>query len=117
MSENIKKKIIINTKRGIYNLPLDMLIYMEKDKRRIIAHTYQGNIEFYGKFSELESVLDDRFMHCHRSYIINMDEIVVMTGGGIYLSNNESIYFGRDTYGRGRKIFEKYLENKFSKMN
>lgn len=113
---NLEKRMIVSTKRGVYCVPFEMIIYMEKDLRRIVLHTVRGDIRFYGKFSDLQPRLDERFMCCHRSYIINMDEIVVMTGGSIYLSNNRSIYFGRDTYVRGRRIFEEYLDNKLKKI-
>ena len=69
--------------------------------------------EFYGNFYEIEPYLDERFMRCHRSYVINMDFIVWMSGCEIYLETNEEIHMGRDTYGRARKIFTEYINNKY----
>lgn len=105
-------KLIIKTKQAVYALPLESIIYMEKDLRKIRVHTRDENIEFYGKFTDIVCMLDERFMFCHRSYLINMDEIVVMTANEIYVSNNVKISFGRNTYCRAKRTFNEYLVNK-----
>lgn len=106
------KKLIFKTKRAVYALPVDSIVYMEKNLRKIRLHTKDETIEFYGKFSDVIPMLDSRFLYCHRSYVINMDEIVIMTDNGIYVSNNECILLGRDTYGKAKRIFQDYLSQK-----
>ena len=106
------KKLMFKTKGAVYALPVDSIIYMEKKLRKIRLHTKEENIEFYGKFPDIVSMLDGRFLYCHRSYVINMDEIVIMTDNEIYVSNNECIPFGRDAYCRAKRIFQNYLSQK-----
>ncbi len=110
------KKFAVKTKNRIYIIELGNVVFFEKELRKIIVHTKTGNIEFYGRFSELISHLDERFLCCHRSYIINMDEIIVMEDGNIYVSSNECIFFGRETYRKARKEFLRYLSKKFGKI-
>lgn len=106
------KKLIINKKQGVYALSLDEIVYMEKELRKIRVYLNDGTIEFYGRFPDIMPYLDRRFMCCHRSYVINMDKIVIMSCNTIFMENNERIYMGRDTYGRARKIFVEYLAKK-----
>lgn len=112
----MSKKLIVKIRGGIHVIPLEEIIYMEKDLRRIIIHKEDESVGFYGQFKDVVPYLDDRFLFCHRSYIINMDEIVVMDCGGIYVTGNKSIFFGRDTYRKAKKIFVGYLKKKFGRI-
>lgn len=105
-------KLIIHKKQGTYALPLDDILYMEKDLRKIKVYVKDACVEFYGKFSDVIPYLDRRFMHCHRSYVINMDKIVIMARNTVFVENNECIYLGRDTYGKAKKMFDEYLAKK-----
>ena len=121
-------RIILGNKRSIFALPIEDIVYMEKSLRKICIHVRRRNnslkghseeayeymdVEFYGSFTQVMPYLDNRFMYCHRSYIINMDAIVWMCGCEIYIDTNETIHMGRDTYGRARKIFTNYLNEKY----
>lgn len=112
-------KFVIKKKQGIFSLPTDDIVYMEKNLRKICLHVrkpeYKGGyeIEFYGRFADVMPQLDDRFMHCHRSYVINMDEIVWMSGNEIFILPDITIPMGRDTYGKARKTYLNYLGRKY----
>ncbi len=106
-------KIIVKKKHGIFTCAIDDIVYMEKDLRKIRLHTVDREMDFYGTFPEVVQFLDNRFMCCHRSYIINMDAIVWMKEQEIYVINNKSIHMGKDAYGRARKIFTEYLNQKY----
>lgn len=101
--------LIIKSGRSLYSVPIDAVVFLEKDMRKIRVHTRRSIKEFYGKFNEIYRYLDGRFMHCHRSYIINMDEIVRMEGRQIVVSTGDRIVLGRDTYSRARKAYESYI--------
>lgn len=111
------KKLTIRARQGIYVFPIGDIVYMEKMRRKICIHTATGQMEFYGRFPEVLPFLDGRFMYCHRSYIINMDHIVWMACNEIHVTTNESIPFGRDTYARARKIFTRYMAEKYPERN
>jgi len=123
--------LIVKKNRGIFVFQADDIVYMEKNKRKISLRSRCKGctcckycsvcsgvrdccyIEFYGRFADVMPYLDKRFMHCHRSYIINMDSIVWMNRCEIFIDTNESIHMGRDAYRRARKIFADYLNEKY----
>ena len=109
----MSEKVIVKKNHGFITFPIDDIVYMEKDCRKIRLYTIEQELEFYGNFSEIEPYLDERFMCCHRSYVINMDFIVWMSGCKIFLEPNKMIYMGRDSYSRARKIFTEYINNKY----
>jgi DNA-binding LytR/AlgR family response regulator len=113
MAENKNKRLVVRNKEGTFQITLDEIIFMEKNLRKIIIHTKHRDIEFYGKYSDILHYVDDRFLCCHRSYMFNMDEIVIMAQGGVFMTDNSNIYLGRDTFTRGNKTFHNYLKRKF----
>lgn len=111
----MEKIIIVKKKSGTYQIPIENIIYMEKDLRRIAIHLRgmkEKEVVVYETFGEIIPQLDERFMCCYRSFIINMDEITVMSSNEIILSSNEGIYFGRDTYRKAYRIFKEYMRQK-----
>ena len=95
----MKKNIIVKKNSVTYQIPPQNVVYMEKDLRRIVIH-----------LSGMAS--SELVVYCHRSYIINMDEIIIMSHNQILLSSNEGIYFGKDTYRKAQKTFEEYMQRK-----
>ncbi|MDO4869984.1 MAG: LytTR family DNA-binding domain-containing protein [Bacillota bacterium] len=102
------KKINIKVQGKQYSIPLDDIVYLEKDLRRIRAYTRRYDITFYGRFCEYEPYLDERFAMCHRSYILNMDEIVCLDLNGIVMSNGDIIRFGLKCYEKLTKMYNNY---------
>lgn len=112
-------EFIVKNRQGIFVLPVEDVIYMEKNLRKIslfvtdFGDASYRKIEFYGRFEDVIPQLDERFMHCHRSYIINMDKIVWMQGCEIFVRPDIRIHMGKDTYGRARHTFSGYLSKKY----
>ncbi|WP_160677308.1 LytTR family DNA-binding domain-containing protein [Clostridium sp. C8-1-8] len=67
----------IKINERIINMELDKILFFETSKtvRKVIAHATDRQIEFNGKLSDIEEKLDDRFYRCHKSYIINKNNI------------------------------------------
>lgn len=60
----------------IEKIKYDDILCFETCKKRFIAvRTKNSYIEFSGTLKELESQLDERFIRCHKSYIINKSKV------------------------------------------
>ncbi len=59
-----------------YRIPLDKIIYLESEKRKVIAHTLTEDISFYAKLDDVEKMIGDlHFLRCHQSYMVNENMI------------------------------------------
>lgn len=60
-----------------YNIPLADIIYIEKeqDSKRCVIKTTQASYYAAGNLCKLEKELDNRFLKCNRSYIINLEQM------------------------------------------
>ena len=73
-------------------LEVDEIIYIETSqvRNKLVAHTAHRRIEFNGKLGIIGDMLDEDFLRCHKSYIINKhkiasvnraDSVAIMTNG------------------------------------
>lgn len=106
----MSKKLVACVKGKTYQVPFEEILYMEKEKRKIHMHTIRGVLTFYGCFSEIIPQLDERFLCCHKSYVLNMDKIAEMSRKRIVMSDDSVIYFCSDCYYRARLAFLRYNE-------
>lgn len=69
----------------------DKIIYAEVFDRKIILHTTEENIEYYGKMKELEKSLGDGFYRPHRAYLVNFAYIKKYDASTIYLEKGKAL--------------------------
>lgn len=74
---------IIKVTVGDKIIPLDMdeIIFVETTqvRHKLRLHTRTRMLEFGGELKNMEARLDDRFIRCHKSYIINKEKIAVIS--------------------------------------
>jgi two-component system response regulator AgrA len=60
-----------------YCIRYDDIIYFEtsQNAHKILLHTPNSCIEFQGNYKDIIPTLDERFAHCHRSFLINKNHI------------------------------------------
>lgn len=59
--------------------------YFEARNKKIVLYGIHKEHEFYDSFSQMEKVLGDQFVRCHRSYIVNISYVASLDYGGHYL--------------------------------
>lgn len=82
------KRLDIKSQGSILFLPLDDILFIEKESRKTVIHTSNERYETTETLSEIESRLDDYFFKTHRSYIVNLKKIVkIEPAGETYLAH------------------------------
>ena len=64
--------------------------YIKKDGMKVVFHTVFREYEAYSSFNKLESSLPSNFFRCHKSYVINLNNIknIDFVENRIYFQNN-----------------------------
>ena len=81
VGKNIKKNANLNylsiLKRGeTIRIPLEEVIYIESNARKLIVHTAEEIFEYNDKIGNLAEVLEpEGFIRCHQSYLVNLSAI------------------------------------------
>jgi DNA-binding LytR/AlgR family response regulator len=85
------------------------IIYIENDGRKVNIYTMNNDVfSSYMSIEELAIQLDSRFIHCHKSYIVNIDRIKYLEKSTFVMVNGVRINISQ---ARGIKAKEKYFSH------
>lgn len=88
---------VIDTKEGRTWIPYNQIYYMEARDKKIYIRLKNKEIAFNGVMEELEKILPDTFVRCHRSFLINKTYIekIFLSKSEIHLSHGICIPLSR----------------------
>ena len=73
MNANSAKFIRLNRSHELVNQ--NLVNYIQKDGMRTIYNMGSGNVSSYGSFTNISDTLPDNFVRCHKSFIVNVNNI------------------------------------------
>ena len=82
-----RQSLIVTSKGQHITVPVQEIVYAEVFNRKIILHTMDADIEYYGKLKELEKKAGEDFYRPHRAYLINLK----YNAGAIYLKRGQAL--------------------------
>lgn len=65
----------VEQKSGTLRLRLKEVRYFQSDRKKVTAETEAGQIEFYGKLSDIEAALPAYFIRIHNRYLVNLNYV------------------------------------------
>lgn len=73
----IKEKYMFKSEDKFVNVEVEKILFFKTSdaRNRIELFTLNSYSEFSGKLKDIEDRLDDRFYRCHKSYLVNKDNI------------------------------------------
>lgn len=116
-SQNINEKepeeryILINNSGVHTKVILDEIVYAEVFNRKVVIHKLNGEIEYYGKMSDLESLAGDSFFRPHRAYLINFKYVEKYDATTIYLEKG-TVLMAKQNYPEFVKKYMKYIQKR-----
>jgi two-component system, LytTR family, response regulator len=82
---SLKKDLMIKQHNQMVFVPLDEVLFIERAERKAVIHTLHKKYEMNEALTNLESILDSRFIASHRSYLINLEALTrIETAGQNY---------------------------------
>jgi two-component system response regulator AgrA len=95
---NEKQDVLhINIGAEIYKIEYSDILFIESFQKKIYIHTFNQRIGYYDSLASLENKLGDKFVRCHRSYIINTENVssVCFPEKKIKMKNDLEIFISR----------------------
>lgn len=103
--------ILITQKGGNKAIELNSILYVEALNRKIYIHTTDNTYEVIGKLKEfIQSMPENLFVQCHKSYIISISKINKVSRSSFSLKNGMVIPIGRAYYENAMKKFISFIE-------
>ena len=85
------------------------IIYAEVYSRKIIIHSTNGDVEYYGKMSDLEKQLGEDFFRSHRAYIVHFKYVLKYNASVIYFEKGTAL-MAKKNYPEFVKRFMKFSQ-------
>ncbi len=99
------RSLIIQTRDGIEKVRVDDIWYVESIKRNIVVHEVDRQISLIKKLDEVEKMLPDYFLRCHKSFLVNADKIKRMESREFVLLNDIRIPISRTRHSEIKNRF------------
>lgn len=111
---SISKSIALETKDEIQTLPMNDIIFIEAQKRKIIVHTIKKDYESIHSMQYwLETLPESCFIQSHRSFIVNLKHVSNFTHDLIYLGEGQfTAYLTKRKYTEFKNAYLLYLESR-----
>lgn len=95
-TNDLQKVFTIKVDDKIINMEYNKILFFETSPtiHKVIVHALDRQIEFYAKMKDIEEKLDQRFYRCHKSYIVNKDNIkdIDLSNRCIHMVNGEECF-------------------------
>lgn len=91
------------------------IVYAEVFDRKVIIHTLDSDIEYYGKMKELAKQVGEDFYRPHRAYLVNFGFITKYDATTIYLEKGQAM-MAKQNYPDFVKSYLKYNQMKGSQQ-
>lgn len=92
-----KPDLIVSTKGQHTTIALEDIVYAEVFNRKIMLHTMDADIEYYGKMKELAEKAGEDFYRPHRAYLINFNFVRKYDATTIYLKRGQ-VFLAKRNY-------------------
>ena len=106
-----ERYVLINNSGVHTKVILDEIVYAEVFNRKVVIHKLDGEIEYYGKMSDLESLAGDSFFRPHRAYLINFKYVEKYDATTIYLERG-TVLMAKLKFPEFVKKYMRYLQRR-----
>ena len=106
-----ERYLMINSGGVHTKVMFDDIVYAEVFNRKIVIHKKDETIEYYGKMSDLESLVGDSFFRSHRAYLVNFKYVEKYDASTVYLEKG-SVLMAKQNYPEFVKRYMKYIQRR-----
>ena len=111
-----KPSLLITTGGTHITVNYEDIVYAEVFDRKVIIHTMDSDIEYYGKLKELQEKAGEGFYRPHRAYLVNFNFIKKYDAKIIYMKKGQAL-IAKQNYQGFVKSYLRYNQRKGSSAN
>ena len=104
------KYIPFVTSKQCCRISLENILYVEQQGREVLIVTENITYRKYGKLSDMEAYLDERFFYCLKSMTINLSNVISMQNQVITFRDGTEIFLGRQNFVKAKQTFAIYIK-------
>nr|WP_289767736.1 LytTR family DNA-binding domain-containing protein [uncultured Acetatifactor sp.] len=106
-----RSTLVIQTGSTSRTVPLQDIYYVESQGHKLLLHLKEGNLEYYGKISQLEQELQGQFSRIHKGYLVNLSYVEEYSRNQVALANGEKLIVSKRKYDDFVKTHLRFLQS------
>jgi len=108
-TKHTEEKLIVRQNGLIQAIPVQEICYLESKGHYVTIHTFEKNVELYGRLESVKERLPKCFLQCHKSYVVNMNYIMYIDKSEILLRGEYRVNISREKYNEVRENYFRYM--------
>lgn len=104
-----ERTVLLPYEGGTLRLPVGQIVCVEAFLHAVELRTSERRYELRRSISEMEGVLGEGFVRCHRSYLVNLDYIRQIGRSELLLDTGERLPLSRGNYDRVNRAFIRHF--------
>ncbi|MBD5457856.1 MAG: response regulator transcription factor [Lachnospiraceae bacterium] len=109
-----ERYIVIKTGGVRTRILIKDIVYAEVFNRKVLIHSIHGDIEYYGKLSDLEKQLGEDFFRAHRANLVHFKYVEKYNVSEIWLEKGHAL-MAKQNYAEFVKRYLRYNQRKGSR--
>ena len=97
-NKDADRYILVKNGDSHHKIVIKDILYVESQGKKVIVHSDNGVLDYYGKMQELEKILGNSFFRSHRCYIVNMEHITRYSANAIGLKNGNEVLLAQKKF-------------------
>ena len=104
------RRLEIKYKNEMATVLYEDIVYLESMGHLVMIHTERRDYHSYNRLERMLQTLPDYFLHCHKSYAVNMNYVRSLDKKRIILLNGKEIPISRARYNESRNRYLIYMD-------
>jgi len=105
-----EKKLVVQQKGVLHAIPLRQISYLESRGHQILIHTAKERVLCYDRLESMKERLPKQFQQCHKSYLVNFDNVRRIEKNQMVLKTGEEIPISRAKYAMVKDAYFRYAK-------
>lgn len=110
--KEITKNLLISSRGTAIAIPLSSILYLENQLHRVHIVLAEKEYWCYERLEFIKKRLNESFLTCHKSYVVNMEQILEFRNGEIWLNHGKKVPVSKARYREAKERFFLYMAEK-----
>ena len=109
VQNQVVQKLVIKYNNAVHAIPYHTIRYIESQGHQLLIHSLQNTVICYERLELLKKRLPKQFLHCHKSYLVNLDYVRHIENRRINLRDGEELPVSKARYAETRLMYFRYI--------
>lgn len=108
---NIKKEyLIVSVRQSVERINCHEIYFLESRGHNVYIYTENGDLRIYQKLSDIIDLLPDYFHQCHKSYIVNFEQVAHLEKTQFSMTDGRIVPVSRMHQAETRAAYQSFIE-------